>query len=261
MTRPADGREGTGRGRHSTRTQRRLRSLFRRFGLGLVNRSGVVFVQSVPEFMRGREADFDRLHRLWVAGHDKRRFDLSRLYLLVANAEKLERDGVPGAIAELGVWRGNSAAVLHALLPERELYLFDTFTGFDGKDLEPTEPQGHVPKFSDTSEARVRALVGDSPRVHLVKGYFPDTTEQVPPETRFAFVHLDCDLYTPMRAGLEWFHPRLAPGGMILVHDYGGGGWPGVTRACDEFSREVGLRPVILPDKAGSAMFVATART
>jgi len=102
----------------------------------------------------------------------------------------------------------------------------------------------------------VRSLVGDSPRIHFLQGRFPETASAIPAEERFAFVHLDCDLYAPMKAGLEYFYTRMSPGGAILLRDYGSGSWPGVTRACDEFCRSVGVRLVLLPDKSGSALLI-----
>lgn len=90
-----------------------------------------------------------------------RRFDLSRLFLLIANVEQIERDGVEGAVAELGVWKGSSAAILHALLPKRELYLLDTFQGFDDRDVDERQAE-HEGTFADTSVDTVRSLIGDS---------------------------------------------------------------------------------------------------
>ena len=48
-----------------------------------------------------------------------------------------ELNSVPGAMAELGVFRGEFAAAMNTLLPERRLYLFDTFTGFDPAEDAP----------------------------------------------------------------------------------------------------------------------------
>jgi len=243
------------RKRYATRAQRRFRSIFRRFGLDLFNQSGILFVQAVPDSLIGRRESFQALQRLWITHNEKNRFDLSRLLLLIANVEQIGRDEVEGAVAELGVWKGNSAAILHALLPERELYLLDTFQGFDDRDVDERRAE-HQGAFADTSLDVVRSLVGDSPRIHFVQGRFPETASAIPAEERFAFVHLDCDLYAPMKAGLEYFYTRMSPGGAILLHDYGSGSWPGVTRACDEFCRSVGVRLVLLPDKSGSALLV-----
>ena len=57
-----------------------------------------------------------------------------RVYALVRAVEYVVARGVPGAIVECGVWRGGSmmAAALTLLdlgVKDRELYLYDTFTG------------------------------------------------------------------------------------------------------------------------------------
>ncbi len=53
------------------------------------------------------------------------------------------------------------------------------------------------------------------------------------PERRFSFVHLDVDLYESTLAGLEYFYPRLIPGGVILSHDYSI--LAGVKKAFEDF--------------------------
>ena len=100
---------------------------------------------------------------------------------------------IPGAFAELGVWRGVTSAFLHRLAPERTLYLFDTFAGFPDADLPPGADDR---RFRDTSEAAVRARVGASANVVLRPGYVPDTLAGLEDE-RFAFVLLDLDLLRP----------------------------------------------------------------
>jgi hypothetical protein len=58
--------------------------------------------------------------------------DLSNDYVRLATLELLCRrlEGVSGAAAELGVYRGFFARCINQLLPERKLYLFDSFEGF-----------------------------------------------------------------------------------------------------------------------------------
>ena len=52
---------------------------------------------------------------------------------------------------------------------------------------------------------------------------------------KFSFVSLDADLYQPILSRLLYsFYPRLAPGGLIFVHDYGSHNWDG-CKAVDEF--------------------------
>jgi Macrocin-O-methyltransferase (TylF) len=52
---------------------------------------------------------------------------------------------------------------------------------------------------------------------------------------RFALVHIDVDLYEPTRAALEFFHPRLSPGAVMICDDYGFASCPGARKAVDEY--------------------------
>jgi O-methyltransferase len=72
---------------------------------------------------------------------------------------------------------------------------------------------------------------------------------------RFAFVLLDLDLLEPTRASLEFFYPRLEPGGYLIVHDYNNpeSGWA-CRRAFDEFLIDKPERVLELGDTWGSAM-------
>jgi tetratricopeptide (TPR) repeat protein len=180
--------------------------------------------------------------------------DLSRLYLLMLNVKQVLGEGVPGQLAELGVYRGNSAAVLahYARQFGRQLYLFDTFKGFDTRDLKGVD--GSVPQgFQGTSLDLVRAVVGDE-AVSYLPGYFP---ESIPPgltSETFAIAHIDCDLYEPFKASLAFFYPRLAPGGMLILHDYSSGYFAGAKQAVDEFTRTIPEQPVLMSDKSGTAI-------
>ncbi len=206
--------------------------------------------------MAGGHPELREIAALWAKDHADNAGDLPRLYSLVLNIKQVLEEGIPGDLAELGVYRGHSAAVLasFARTYQRELYLFDTFAGFDRRDFDRDEARKATDPYSATSIEAVRALVGDR-SVTCIPGRFP---ESLPPgfaAKSFAVVHLDCDLYEPTRAGLAFFYPRLAPGGLLIAHDYGGLYWDGVKRALDEFAREIPERPIIWPDKSGTAAF------
>lgn len=207
-----------------------------------------------PDFLNITDPEsFRLLRKHWEVGRaSNNRGDWTRLFFLISAVRDLERRGVQGAIAELGVYRGASARVLHDLVPGRELYLFDTFEGLDLRDLEPGVPAG----LFKCSLDRVRRFVGNDPKVHYCPGYFPQTAAMVPESERFAVVHLDMDLYQPTKAACEFFYPRLEPGGLLIVHDYHSGVWPGVQRALDEFLADKPERPVVIPDKSGTAVVI-----
>ena len=208
------------------------------------------------QFIFHSHTEADAVMDRWLAGNSiYNGGDLPRLYSLVLNIKQTIADNVPGDFAELGVYKGNTAAVLCDLAAAcgRRVFLFDTFSGFDDRDLDlETNPCEH--QFGDTSIDFVRRTVGHSDCAEYVVGRFPDSLTAAAESARFAFVHLDCDLFGPTEAGLNFFYPRVSHGGTIVIHDYSSGHWPGVKQAVDEFCRRTGERVVLLPDKSGSAI-------
>lgn len=171
-------------------------------------------------------------------------------------------DSVPGAIAELGVYKGDFSLVLHSRFPERKLYLFDTFKGFDSGDLQIEEANSFslssAEEFADTSAEYVLGRFDDASNIFVKQGYFPDTAAGLENES-FAFVSLDADLYAPTLAGLEFFYPRLSPGGAILLHDYGSQRFSGVYKAVADYeSRHGRLALVPLCDLHRSCIIIRT---
>jgi hypothetical protein len=207
------------------------------------------------DILFGTHSELAWLSRKWVANNvENNAADLPRLYALIMNVKQVLADAVPGDFAELGVYRGNSAAVLahYARTYGRQLYLFDTFEGFDSRDLTGGD-HGRDLDFVDTSLDLAQHTVGvDS--VRWIKGYFPASIPSDVVDTRFSVVHLDCDLYEPMKAGLEFFYPRLSPGGLLIIHDYANPYWEGIKQAVDELASEIPEGLVVLPDKSGTAM-------
>lgn len=152
-------------------------------------------------------------------------------------------DGVPGAIAELGVYKGDFSLELRRQFPGRTLYLFDTFEGFNADDIKietaGSFSQSNSGDFTDTSAEYVLGRFDDTSDIVLKKGYFPDTAAGLENEV-FAFVSLDADLYAPTLAGLEFFYPRLSHGGAILLHDYGSRRFSGVFQAVADYEKKYG---------------------
>jgi O-methyltransferase len=201
-------------------------------------------------FVRFREMRFPtfrtEIHESIAASDDYFRY--ATLGLAVTRV--LDED-VPGAFAEVGVWRGEMSAFLHRLAPNRQLYLFDTFSGFPDRDLFEGSKDS---RFRDTSEEAVRRRVGPTDNVVLRPGYVPDTLAGLEDE-QFAFVLLDLDLLAPTQASLEFFYPRLSPGGYLVMHDYNNAesDWA-CKRAMDAFMKERPERLIELGDVWGSAL-------
>jgi O-methyltransferase len=172
-------------------------------------------------------------------------YDGVRVAAIGLAMETIRKGGLQGAIAELGVYRGETSRLLHQLAPDRSLYLFDTFSGF------PDEGDG---RFDNTAEEVVLRTIGDRQGVIIKKGVFPATAAGLEGE-RFAFVMLDADRYQVTHDGLAFFYPRLSPGGFIFVHDYNSPESDhGVARAVDAFFADKPEWPVELPDRAGSVV-------
>ena len=147
----------------------------------------------------------------------------------------MARETPPGDFAEVGVYRGGSAARLADLArrQERRLFLFDTFTGIP--EATPEVDAHKIGDFSDTSVDLVRSAVGPEPII--VVG---DATETLP-ETEtgpLAFVHLDCDQYATYRAAIIELMPRMVRGGVMWFDDVAD--LPGARRAVEElFGKEL----------------------
>ena len=150
---------------------------------------------------------------------------------------------VPGAMAELGVFRGEFAAAMNTLQPDRTLYLFDTFEGFD-----PAEdaPEGLAAAHETASADAVLRRLPSAERAVLRAGLFPETAAGLEGET-FALVSLDADLEESTLAGLRWFVPRMEQGGYLLLHDWNHPGLPGVREALARYEAETGQRLAGVP--------------
>lgn len=172
-------------------------------------------------------------------------------------ADRVSANGIEGALAELGTYRGDFAWQLNEHFPERRLYLFDTFDGFDERDIrverEVSSSRAAAHDFSDTRARDVLARMPYEDQVVIRKGFFPETAQGL--EERFALVSIDVDLYAPTLAGLEYFYPRLVRGGAILLHDYNSLQFDGVRKAVEEYERRNGMLPLIpLSDLHGTAV-------
>lgn len=236
--------------------QKKLRSFVKRGVVSLVNASDSYVTQRLPEWMDREAFNFGFLRKLWSINNSKNdQEDLVRLCFFIEHIRQLNKEKIQGSIAELGVYKGTTAKILHTMMPERNLYLFDTFEGFDQRDFKHEKKKTSSScSFEDTSLDKVKAFLGNSPNIYYGKGYFPSTTTIVPSSEMFALVHLDADLYKPTSDALNYFYPRMSPGGIMIFHDYSSLAWPGITQAVDEFFKEKSESLMLLPDKSGTAL-------
>jgi O-methyltransferase len=162
--------------------------------------------------------------------------------------------GIPGDFVECGVWKGGSsmAAALRLLQlqkTDRALYLFDTFegmtppsdedralnSGFAAATLLSSAPRdSHMSARAPIDEVRRNMTATGYPtdRVHFVPGKVEDTLPEQAPES-VAVLRLDTDWYSSTRHELVHLFPRLSPGGILIIDDYGT--WQGAKKAVDEY--------------------------
>lgn len=164
-------------------------------------------------------------------------------------ARWMDINAVQGCVAECGVYIGDSAKFINSSFPDRTLYLFDTFEGFDDRDLDIERSMGNEnflngrfntesDMFNKSNEDIVLKKMEYPDKVIIKKGYFPLSASAV--DERFAFVNLDMDLYKPMLEALRFFWGKMEQNGCILLHDYFIPSLPGVKLAVDEFEKEIG---------------------
>ena len=180
--------------------------------------------------------------------------DYCRYTTLELLMEQIKDNNIEGELAELGVFRGHFSKYINASFPDRKLYLFDTFEGFDEKDINADIKNKYTSEewfekcndFSSTSVKIVLDKMKYQSQCVVRKGWFPETIPDE--EITYAFVSLDCDLYEPMLAGLRYFYPRLSKGGYIMLHDYNLiHELRGVKQAVRDYEVEIGEKLVKVP--------------
>jgi O-methyltransferase len=173
-----------------------------------------------------------------------------RIASLCNAVEYIVRANIEGDIVECGVWRGGSmmAAALtlvHLGRTDRNIYLFDTFTGMtaptdldrrsaDGFDaailINDWTKEGTMWAPASVEDVR-RNVVGTSypgSRIHLVEDTLPASAP-----SGIALLRLDTDWYESTRHELTHLYPRIAPAGVLIIDDYGF--WTGARKAVDEY--------------------------
>jgi len=104
--------------------------------------------------------------------------DKVRFYNFWLQIERLKREKIAGSFAELGVYKGETANIIHEMDPDRKLLLFDTFEGFSQNDLdleESKEQKYSTSNFSDTSVDAVKEYISGNDNISFYPGFFPDS--------------------------------------------------------------------------------------
>jgi hypothetical protein len=179
---------------------------------------------------------------------------------------------VAGSRVECGTLKGFSALLLARIARSVDprytgtgMHLVDSFEGLS----QPTPKDAIRAEKSPAGAAKdvfaaekgvmacsmehVQRVLYEFPGITFHKGWIPQVLKDLP-ESTWAFVHVDVDLYEPTLACLEYFVPRLAPGGVIVNDDYASPMFPGGGIAWDEYCDRHRLAFAAL--ESGQAVFV-----
>ena len=174
-------------------------------------------------------------------------------------ADMINEKKINGDLAELGVFRGTFSSLISAKFPKKNIYLFDSFEGFNVDEIEEEKSRGRcsnefVYTHKRTSEQIVLDNMPFPDKCHIVKGYFPESLIKQHYDMRFAFVSIDVDFENSIYAGLEFFYPRLEEGGFMFLHDYNSAFLLGVKAAVEKYEKDyhVVLTKIPIADRAGT---------
>lgn len=167
--------------------------------------------------------------------------DLNKQYLAYSYVKQLSKLNVQGDYLEVGVWRGGLSALIGMAFKkfsqiERELYLADTYEGMPAI-ISKNDNFYKGGELADTSEEIVKNLFSacNLLNAHTLKGYFPRDTSILIKSKKFAYVHIDVDIYESAKQSFDWAWPKMSVHGMIVFDDYGYSPTEGVTKFVDEY--------------------------
>jgi hypothetical protein len=171
---------------------------------------------------------------------------------------------VPGDVIECGSYRGATGLLL-AVLGQRHglrqvVLLLDTFAGsppvgpFDvaRRAGEFVPPDNQIDVIRQQAEA-----LGVADRVEVHRGLFAATFRRLQERpSRFAFVHIDANLYHSTWEACGFTLPRTSPGGLVVFDDYNGVCDLGARLAIDHYLAGTAGKPLPL---AGSSAYLRVA--
>jgi O-methyltransferase len=205
----------------------------------------------------------DNFWRILPEVYDHTQLSMETMWSLYEAVRYIVSKGIQGEIVECGVFFGGAMMLIIKTLQsmniaDRKLWLYDSFEGFIGRqapdDLTWTGDKvtGTLPNFQIIVNENIRSTGYPADNYFICKG----DIEVVAPTNKngtIALLRLDTDTYFSTKTELEHFFPKLIPGGVIIIDDYGHA--LGARRATDEYfsdpSRKVLLNRVNFTNRIG----------
>lgn len=195
------------------------------------------FLATDPVFQAALKASQDR-------GSVVTQHKLANLYLIIRYA--MPQDSAD--IHEFGSFSGGSAVfmgtVLKLLQRRAKVYAYDTYEGMPETD--EIRDCHHKGDFANTGYAGLLSYIEDSglgEHVETVKGEFTKTLPGILARGgKVALVHVDCDIYEPVKYVVRECMPAMSAGAHIVFDDPLHGSCLGAFDAVQELLiRELGL--------------------
>jgi O-methyltransferase len=201
---------------------------------------------------------------LWERVKARTMTSLMRIDALRSSVEHVEKNAIEGDIVECGVWRGGSIMAAGLTLmrlgaARRRLWLYDTFEGmpppsavdrdFMGRsaaDLLAGESPETSHIWARSSLEDVKAGMADTGYPAELVNYVVGPVESTLPGTipkRIALLRIDTDWYSSTYHELVHLWPRLSPGGILIIDDFGH--WAGAKKAVEQYFSEIGQSPFL----------------
>lgn len=176
---------------------------------------------------------------------------------VATQAARLEGDFV-----ECGVHTGIlSGAVVtwldFASLAPRRFFLFDTWAGIPVEQMSEAEKRSGVETMNrkyqngDQLYADVQKKFARWPNVVMARGRVPESLEAMRDSQRVAYASIDLNVTEAEMGAIDFLWPRMVPGGLVLLDDYGWAPHINQKHAWDEWATRHGVMILALPTGQG----------
>ena len=180
-----------------------------------------------------------------------------RLFDLYLSVKYAIANKIEGDIVEVGCWGGGAVAVALSTLNNsaqnennliRTVWGFDTFEGHPEPNADEVDVWGNnqlklfkefeirgenwrKSSFDDATQ-NIRSICDNVDNLRLIKGRAEFTVPQSQ-ISKVSILRIYVDWYEPTLISLQHLYPKVSPGGVVIVDDYGH--HSGSRRAVDEF--------------------------
>ncbi|MCA9347208.1 class I SAM-dependent methyltransferase [Candidatus Saccharibacteria bacterium] len=169
------------------------------------------------------------------------------LEVILCELEKIIAQGLAGDIVEFGCYCGTTSLFLQRmiqeLVPNKKLWVYDSFDGLPEKTKEDQSPIGEL-FVRGQLRATKSQFIQNFRKAHLTlpsitKKWFHEVEESELPD-KICFAFLDGDYYISIRSSLSLVMPRMVKGGIIIIDDYDNPKLPGPQKAVQDAGIEIG---------------------